>query len=309
MNTSSFVSEGELITLKNSDGKFELEGHNIPSKLFCGLANWIGHLISDISGSSGSKGRGMGIPSPIWSWMNDIIAIKRKLGIPASEFDKATNELAIQVFREGYDARFQTAQAIPVFVNEITVRLFYGIRRAIRYFSITAKEDRSFKMLWKACEPFSNATVKRMLTVAHGAFCLVDISDATIRGFVTGGGYFNVAEFFMRLNIVGVGRFTVSLYGEARRGIKRLNAKEDVYFFSREKLIVENYMNGLHCLSEIYDDKLLLTFIDDLKNSDAYIQAFHKSAQFAEKRNVPDKQILKTKADIDQYFLGGNIDG
>jgi hypothetical protein len=309
MNTSSFVSEGELITLKNSDGKFELEGHNIPSKLFCGLANWIGHLISDISGSSGSKGRGMGIPSPIWSWMNDIIAIKRKLGIPASEFDKATNELAIQVFREGYDARFQTAQAIPVFVNEITVRLFYGIRRAIRYFSITAKEDRSFKMLWKACEPFSNATVKRMLTVAHGAFCLVDISDATIRGFATGGGYFNVAEFFMRLNIVGVGRFTVSLYGEARRGIKRLNAKEDVYFFSREKLIVENYMNGLHCLSEIYDDKLLLTFIDDLKNSDAYIQAFHKSAQFAEKRNVPDKQILKTKADIDQYFLGGNIDG
>ena len=90
---------------------------------------------------------------------------------------------------------------------------------------------------------------------------------------------------------------------------KRLNAKEDVYFFSREKLIVGNYMNGLHCLSEIYDDKLLLTFIDDLKNSDAYIQAFHKSAQFAEKRNVPDKQILKTKADIDQYFLGGNIDG
>ena len=75
-NTSDFVSNGELISLNNSDGKFELQGKNIPSKLFCGIANWIGHLISDISGSSGSKGRGMGIPSPIWAWSNDVIAIK-----------------------------------------------------------------------------------------------------------------------------------------------------------------------------------------------------------------------------------------
>ena len=37
--------------------------------------------------------------------------------------------------------------------------------------------------------------MKRMLTVAHGTFCLVDIGDATIRGFATGGGYFNTAEF------------------------------------------------------------------------------------------------------------------
>ena len=113
-NTSSFVSEGELITLNNSDGKFELEGHNIPSKLFCGFVNWLGHLISDVSGASSSKGRGMGIPSPIWSWTNDVIAIKRKIGVPASEFDKTTNELALQIFKEGYDTRFQTAQALSL---------------------------------------------------------------------------------------------------------------------------------------------------------------------------------------------------
>lgn len=118
-NTSSFVSGGELITLNNAEGKFELEGHNIPSKLFCGFFNWFGHLISDMSGSSSSKGRGMGIPSPIWSWTNDVIAIKRKMGIPASEFDKTTNELALQIFKEGYDTRFQTAQTIPVFINEV----------------------------------------------------------------------------------------------------------------------------------------------------------------------------------------------
>lgn len=55
-NTSDFVSNGELISLNNSEGKFELQGKNIPSKLFCGIVNWIGHLISDVSGSSSSKG-------------------------------------------------------------------------------------------------------------------------------------------------------------------------------------------------------------------------------------------------------------
>lgn len=113
-NTSDFVSNGELISLNNSDGKFELQGKNIPSKLFCGIANWIGHLISDVSGSSSSKGRGMGMPSPIWAWSNDVIAIIAKLNIPVTEFDKFVNELALKLFEKGYDVRFQTTQAIPV---------------------------------------------------------------------------------------------------------------------------------------------------------------------------------------------------
>ena len=270
-NTSSFISEGELITLNNSDGKFELEGHNIPSKLFCGFVNWFGHLVSDMSGSSSSKGRGMGIPSPIWSWTNDVIALKKKLNIPVSEFDKSINELALQIFKEGYDARFQAAQAIPVFLNEMLVSLIYSIRRMIGYFKNVSSENRSFKLLWTKCEPFSNATVKRMLTVAHGTFCLIDAGDATIRGFATGGGYFNVVEFAMRLNIIGVGRFTISLYGVISRGKKKYKAKEDAYFFQREKVVIEDYIAGLKYLSEIYDDKYLLTFIDDLKASDVLV--------------------------------------
>ena len=86
------------------------------------------------------------------------------------------NELALQLYKEGYDARFQTAQAIPVFINEMLVRLMYSVRRLIRYFANVKKEERSFKLLWKSCEPFSNATVKRMLTVAHKS---EDISDTT----------------------------------------------------------------------------------------------------------------------------------
>ena len=303
-NTSDFVSNGELISLNNSDGKFELQGKNIPSKLFCGIANWIGHLISDVSGSSGSKGRGMGIPSPIWAWSNDVIAIKAKLNIPVIEFDKSVNELALKLFKKGYDVRFQTTQAIPVFINEMVVRLLYSIRRLIGYYISVPKKDRSWVLLWKSCEPFSNATVKRMLTVAHGTFCIIDISDATMRGFEKGIGSFNVFEFVLRLNVVGVGRFAISLYGETKRAISYGHVKGSSDFAAKEITIVENYIEGLKILSAKYDDARLLAFIADFKKSDAYIEAFEKSAQLAELRNVPANRILKDKADIDRYFGG-----
>ena len=305
-NTSHFVSNGELISLQEADGKFELKGNDVPGKLFCGLANWFGHIISDVSGSSGAKGRGMGIPSPIWSWMNEIIAIKRKLNISVGELDKSINELALEIYKQGYDARFQAAQAIPVFINELLVRVIYSVRRLVKYFTSTKSEDRSFSSLWKSCEPFSNATVKRMLTVAHGTFCLIDMGDAVVHGFVSGGGSFNITEFAMRLNVVGIGRFTISLYGEVSRGLKRHDVKEDIVVIHRQKMIIEDYIEGLNYLAEIYDDKELLLFTQEFRKSDMYIQAFEKSVLLAEKRNVPNNLLLKNKSDIDYYFMGGN---
>jgi len=304
-NQSHFVSDGELISLQNADGEFELRVNSVPAKLFCGFVNWFGHLISDMSGSSGSKGRGMGIPSPFWAWTNDIISIKRKLNIPVSQFDKTINELALSIYKKRYDIRFQTAQVIPVFINEIIVRLIYAIRHLIKYFVTTAKEERSASAMWEACEPFSNPAVKRMLTVAHGTFCMIDLADGTIRAFITGGGTFNVTEFFLRLNIVGVGRFTISLYGEAKRAIVIRKAESEAQFSRREIAIVENYLSGLSLLSKLYDDKNLVNFVDDFKNTDMYVQAFQKSARLAELRKVPNNNLLRTKSDIDSYF-GGN---
>lgn len=302
---SDFISNGELITLEETGDKFELRGHNVLSKFFCAFVNWFGHLISDMTGSSQSKGRGMGIPSPLWSWSNDIVAIKSKLRIPISDFDKSFNEMALQLFNEGYDARFQSAQMIPVFINEMIVRVLYATRRIIKYFTITPKEEFSFSQMWKMCEPFSNATIKRVLTVAHGSFCLVDFCDASIRAVVTGNGVLNISEFFLRLNIAGVGRFTISLYGEVKRSRKRIAENDTLLYYSREQLIVENYIEGLKHLSDMYDDCLLLTFVDDLKKSDLYLQAFEKTVHLAEKRKVPDEKVLKTKKDIDNYFNRG----
>ena len=221
-----------------------------------------------------------------------------------SETDKAVNELALEIFEKGYDTRFQTAQAIPVFLNELLVRLIYAVRRLYRYFSETPREDQSFKLMWKKCEPFSNPTVKRMLTVAHGTFCLIDVGDAVGRAFVSGGGTFNAIEFVLRLNVIGVGRFAISLYGETKRAISYSHAKRESGFASKEIVVVENYIEGLKILSIKYDDARLLTFVADFKKSGAYIEAFGKSAQLAELRNVPTNRVLKSKADIDRYFGG-----
>ena len=304
--TSHFVSGTDLITLSVGDGMFELRGHDTPSKLFCAFANWFGHLLSDVSGSRASKGRGMGIPSPIWCWTNDIIAIKSELNIPVSDFDVAMNELALKMYLNGYDARFQAAQAIPVFINEMLVRLMYSVRRMVRYLSSTEKSSRSSEGMWRACEPFNNATVKRMLTVAHGSFCLVDMADATIHGLVWGGGTsINIVEFAMRVNVIGVGRFAISLYGEVTRGHRRSELQYDVYILRNRKSIVEDYIAGLEILADLYDDRELLAFVDDLRKSDAYKEAFEKTVRLAEKRRVPENRILRTKDDIDRYFIGG----
>ena len=306
-NTSHFVSNGQLISLQKAKDNWELQGSNIPSKLFCGFANWFGHLMSDVSGSESSarKGnRGMGIPSPLWTWANDIIAIKAKLGLSVTDTDRAINQLALNIFEQGYDIRFQTTQAIPVFLNELFVRLIYAVRRLFRYYSETPKAERSFELMWKKCEPFSNPTVKRMLTVAHGTFCLIDVGDAVGRALLSSGGTFNAVEFVLRLNIVGVGRFAISLYGETKRAISYSRAKQESDFAAKEIVIVQDYIEGLKILSAKYDDARLLTFVTDFKKSGAYIEAFGKSAQLAKLRNVPANKILKNKKDIDRYFEG-----
>ena len=94
------------------------------------------------------------------------------------------------------------------------------------------------------------------------------------------------------------------MYGETKRAISYGHVKESSDFAAKKITIVENYIEGLKILSTKYDDARLLTFIADFKKSDAYIEAFEKSAQLAEFRNVPANRILKDKADIDRYFGG-----
>ncbi len=206
------------------------------------------------------------------------------------------------MYKRGYDVRFQITQVIPVVITEVITRLMYSVRRLISYYENVEKENRSFKILWEYCEPFKNATVKHMLTIAHGTFCMMDIGDATIRAIIEGKGTFNVVEFALRLNIIGVGRFSVSLIGEVSRKITYEKKKKELKYLLNEERIIKNYIEGLEILYELYDDKELLTFVEDLKDNKKYIEGFEKTVKLAEKRKVPEDKILKNKSEIDNHF-------
>ena len=148
-----------------------------------------------------------------------------------------------------------------------------------------------------------------MLTVAHGTFCLLDVGDAVGRGFATGGGYFNVMEFAMRLNLPGLGRFGISMMGEANRGFKVYRLNKEKWSLESDRIILVDHIEGLRILADVYDDADLLKFIDDFESSDTYEKAFNKTVELAEKRGVPQDRILKNKSDIDAYFEGGNNHG
>ena len=295
-NTSHFVVGKEVIELIDAKKDWTLLGKSVSGKIFRGFCNWFGHIISDVGGSSGAKGRGAGIPSPLWTWMNDIIVLKSKLGISPSDFDEAFNNLALNIYLEGYDARFQTTQAIPVIINSLIVRIMYSVRRLLHYYSTHSGQKSSFRDIWRECKPFNNAEVSRMLTVAHGTFCILDITDATIRGFATAPGEFNPVEFCLRLNLIGVGRFSVSLFGEIKRGYK---IRQDSAFAKRKKIILESYLERLSELSQFYDDSELLTLIDDLKNQN-YETAFEKSYKLPLHRGA--KSAYGSLKDVDSYF-------
>ena len=194
-STSTFISNGKIITV---DAEYKLEGNNFIAKVFCGIANWFGHIMSDWTGSSGTVGqggRGTGVPIPFYNLL---------LGLNVGEFGKNKQSIAIiatKVFEAGYDARHGITMAIPVVINELIIRFCWIIRA--RFFD--NKE-------WKDCIPTeSHPELRRMLFVGQGALCLVDGVDAASRG----GG--QVITTLLRVNLIAWTRF-------AHLSLKELNA-------------------------------------------------------------------------------------
>lgn len=182
-DTSTFISNGQLITIDTETQ--ELKGGNFVAKVFSGFANWLGHLFSDMAGSSGASGRGAGIPIPFYNLL---------LLLDVGEFGQHKQSfatVATQVFEKGYDLRHGFAMAIPVLITELLTRLMWVCKQ--RFYHIKP---------WKECIPsVSNPELRRMLLVAHGALCLIDAGDAALRS----GG--DMVQFLLRTNIIGWARF------------------------------------------------------------------------------------------------------
>lgn len=223
----------------NSSGAFKivpanpiLIGKNIFEKISFGTINWFFHLVSDMSGSNKTAGAGMGIPGPIMSLAKEISALP---GINKLDIAPKLKEL---YEKEHFDLRAELAvahelsrQAIPVILNEILVRTFYFIRRFVNEYTI--KRD-LLKFEWKKVLPFKNATITRMMTIASGAFCVVDIGDAAIRSAGNWNG------FLLRVNYVGVFRFTLAVADEINYAMKREKWGSEYFKVLNERIALFN---------------------------------------------------------------------
>lgn len=218
-STSSFLHNGQLITIQTET--FELQGHNFISKLFCGVANWFGHIMSDIAGSSGASGRGSGVVVPFYE-------LFQFCDFGSFQVNKDRNTLAMvatKVFQEGYDARFGLTMAIPVVMCDLTIKLTWAIKHHF-YHKIPLAE----------CIPTKrHDDLRIMLIIGDGTLCLMDGADAAIR---SGGNWVN---FFLRLNIIAWFRLVSLVFREVciRLGISfPLQKQLDAYIRINEALIL-----------------------------------------------------------------------
>lgn len=175
---SHFVDNGHLKIYYTE--QFELKGNNLVAKIFAGFCNWLGHCISDMAGSSGTRSKnpsnyGSGLSIPFFELFQFI-------GVGEMGEDYLTiADTAVKMFELGYDYRFGMAMSIPVFINEMSIRMIWMLKR--HYYHHDP---------WKNCVPVvlarelknneNNVVIlRRMLLAGEGSLCLVDFGDALIR--------------------------------------------------------------------------------------------------------------------------------
>lgn len=187
-----FVDSGKIISVDTES--FELRGNNFISKVYAGFVNWLGHLFSDMAGSSGASSRGSGIPIPFYSLLQFL-----NVG-SFGQHRQSFATVAVKVFEQGYDLRHGMAMAVPVLITGLLVR-----------FSWTFKQKYYHSKDWKDCIPIaSNPELRRMLLVGHGSLCLVDGVDAGLRS----GG--DIVQFMLRANMIAWARFSFLAISEVK---------------------------------------------------------------------------------------------
>ncbi len=219
----------------------ELIGKTVEEKLMLGVVLWFFHMVSDMAGSSGSAGKGTGIPGPVLSLMKQLSALPLFKDAMADEASfrkmlsklfngtllKTIDEEGKKVYRR-FDLRAELGiahelarQSVPVLVNECLVCVCYAARRL--YTRCSSGEVHDFKSLLSvgidALLPHGSPLGTRMVAIATGVFSLTDMADGMIRAVVHGGGKINpkmVSDFLLHVNVVGVVRFVFAVHTDYR---------------------------------------------------------------------------------------------
>lgn len=175
--------------------------------------DWVGHLMSDVSGTRKNPGAGMGIPGVFISLLYEIGAVFGPKGKPLlTALDNLfqSDETRFNLRKEAAYLEDLGKQAIPVLINELIVRTFFFVDRL----QTELKGKETFDDVnWKAVFPFANRTLDQMLMVSSLTFSFADTTDAAIRAAIESGGTFVIfaGKFAGRFNYVGAGRAIVAV--------------------------------------------------------------------------------------------------
>lgn len=316
--STQYVLKGEKINIPveiNEYGNFV--GKNTVTKLFSGVINWVitcaktvanqkGHIMSDMATSAGVPGSFLSFIYELASlpcfketdaltklrnsYINGIGNGKNQLDLGAFNalFEGAQSKLTMAT--EGAVKHELKRQAIPVVLNEVLVRASYFIRR----FIFELREKQSFETIeWKNIIPFNNRTIVRMMTVASGTFTAIDMADAAIHAATKSADASTFcANMLLRVNFVGVGRFTVAVASDIGMGgsrqvkiNRRINLRTEQIFLSGAKVYYKQA--GMWIAAENTAQAL----------EDAYTAA-KKSAQIFADALEQDKQSLNDIGDM-----------
>lgn len=311
MGYASFVNNGKIIHViptKSSKAIPYMQGTNFISMLFCGFLNWVGHLISDLVGSSstrkaGKTGRGAGIPIPFYELF---------LMCDFGNFDGETlADTMIDVFEKGYDARFGITMAIPVVMNELMIKAIWTIRQKF----IRGKT-------WKESMPTpKHADLRIMLIVGDATLCVIDGTEAAIQGISKG----NIVSFICHLNLIGWTRLIMLVLKELRIRFGSVIGDIVNRFFNEmmeeiltpvEKQKIRDFYSRLNA----YDQQLAVLFSEfvaqiEREYQELYIEidatfdeyksieerAEH-SVKLAQISGVTDDRIVKSISELDDLF-------
>lgn len=307
-NKASFLSNGQLIRVDTSDSKFELQGGNFIAKLFCGFCNWIGHVMSDIAGSSGSRGKGLtgrgtGLPIPFSEMF--LLCDFGKFQVGKDRQNLA--EIMTRAFQEGYDVRLGAAMAIPVVLEELMIRVIWSIKR--HFF---AKKE------WKECIPAKeHSDLRVMLIVGNATLCIIDGADAVIHS----GG--NTLAFILHMNLVAWTRLVLLVLKELKIRYGSRIDEAVKKFLSQvgfaDKYALAQYYQRVNALNKEIEEQLkvfitsvekeykeFLASVDYVMNvqNGTSSERLNASIQLAQKYNVSQNRIMHSTSELDAWIKG-----
>lgn len=285
----------------------ELIGKTIEEKLMLGVVLWFYHMVSDMAGSSGSPGKGTGIPGPILSFMKQLSALPlfKDAMLDETSFRKTLSKLfngtllktvdedGRKVYRR-FDLRAELGiahelarQSVPVLVNECLVCVCYAARRL--YEMCTNGEVQDFTSLLNIdidmLLPHGSPLGTRMVTIATGVFALTDMTDALIHALMQGEWKIDpkaVSNFLLRVNVVGAIRFVFAVHTDYK---VHAEARKE----ARSQTKFENQGNGYG------DDSSVMRFFELDEAQTNLMISIEYQAAYTDIEQTKNKEVRERK--------------